>query len=110
MYGGMETPLDDIDPETEEKKTLQDYIDAARNGDQTPEALLGQRKMKGLSREAAREAISRGPPSIEDGVEERLGQRLDRHKEKLKELSDMATGKKMAGLEETPDERAGELE
>ncbi|MFO8132827.1 MAG: hypothetical protein R6U10_02670 [Thermoplasmatota archaeon] len=106
----METPLDDVDPETEKKKTLQDYIDAARRDemDRTG-SLLSRRKMMGLSREAARTAISQGPPSGDDAVAEQLGQRLDRHKEKLKELSRQATGKQMAGLEETPDERADDL-
>ncbi len=106
----METPLDDVDPETEKKRTLQDYVEAARNEEvETADSLLSERKMMGLSREAAREAISRGPPSGDDIVTDRLGQRLDRHKEKLKELSRQATGKQMVGLEETPDDRADDL-
>ena len=106
----METPLDDVDPETEKKKTLQDYVEAARRDEMDPAgSLLSERKMMGLSREAARTAISQGPPSGDDIVTDRLGQRLDRHKEKLKELSRQATGKQIAGLEETPDERADDL-
>lgn len=107
---GMETPLDDIDLETEKKKTLQDYIEAARSGEtEKAGSMLSERAMMGLSREAARAAISRGPPSGDDVLESRLGERLDRHKEKLKELSRQATGKQMAGLEETPEERADDL-
>ncbi len=106
----METSLGD-DEREKEKKTLQDYIEAGRAGEQDmPDSLLSQRKMEGLGREAARTAISQGPPSTDDAVAETLGQRLNRHKEKLKELSDMATGKPLAGLEETPDERASETE
>lgn len=98
------------DYEQEKKKTLQDYIEAARNGEiEKAGSLLSERKMMGLSREAARAAIYRGPPSSDDILENRLGQRLDRHKEKLKELSRQATGKQMAGLEETPEERADDI-
>ncbi len=104
----METSVGD--DAREKKKSLQDYMDAARR-DELDKAgpLLSDRKMMGLSREAAREAIGRGPPSGEDVLERRLGQRLDRHKEKLKELSRQATGKQMAGLEETPEERADDI-
>jgi hypothetical protein len=106
----METPMDDIDPKTEKKKTLQDYMEVARSGEmEKAGSLLSERKMMGLSREAARAAISQGPPSGDDVLESRLGQRLDRHKEKLKELSRQATGKQMAGLEETPEERADDI-
>lgn len=100
--------MDDYEPE--KKKTLQDYIEAARNGEiEKTESLFSERKMMGLSREAARTAISQGPPSGDDVLEGRLGQRLDRHKEKLKELSRQATGKQLAGLEETPEERADDI-
>ena len=98
------------DYEQEKKKTLQDYIEAACNGKiEKAGSLLSERKMMGLSREAARAAIHQGPPSGDDVLESRLGQRLDRHKEKLKELSRQATGTQMAGLEETPEERANDI-
>lgn len=109
MCMDMEMSTGDANRETD--KSLQDYTEArGRNVPQLADLLVSRRNMEGLSKEAAREAIRQGvPPSVDDAVAGQLGHRLDQNQENLKELSQMATGKTLASLQETPEDRVKDL-